>query len=75
MNRHRSVEPCRFCPFRGEMTREEKIYMAYKTTLVSKRRENATTAEILAMIHTAKVFKISLFTMLDIAKRRGKTRQ
>lgn len=54
------------------MNRDQKIYMAYKVALAEKRRTNHTTAEILAMIHTAKVFKISLFTMLDIAKKRGK---
>ena len=54
------------------MTREQKIYMAYKVALAAHKRDNQPTAQILAMIHTAKAFKISVFTMLDIAKRRGK---
>jgi hypothetical protein len=43
--------------------------------VAARKREqpSSPTAEILAMIHTAKAFKISVFTMLDIAKRRGKT--
>lgn len=54
------------------MNREEKIYMAYKLALSIHKKDNQATAQILAMIHTAKAFKISVFTMLDIAKRRGK---
>jgi len=54
------------------MNREEKIYMAYKVALAAAKKDNEATASILAMIHTAKAFKISVFTMLDIAKRRGK---
>lgn len=57
------------------MTRDEKIYMAYKVALAARRREDQPTAEILAMIHTAKMFKISVFSMLDIAKRRGKLKK
>lgn len=59
----------------GALEREKKIYMAYKVAVAARKREqpSSPTAEILAMIHTAKAFKISVFTMLDIAKRRGKT--
>lgn len=53
------------------MNREDKIYMAYKVALAKHKKDNLHTASILAMIHTAKAFKISVFTMLDIAKRRG----
>lgn len=54
------------------MNREDKIYMAYKLALSIHKKDNQPTAQILAMIHTAKAFKISVFTMLDIAKSRGK---
>jgi len=54
------------------MTREEKIYMAYKVALAARKKQNEPTAHILAMIHTSKAFKISVFAMLDIAKARGK---
>lgn len=54
------------------MDREKKIYMAYRVALSRHKKDNQHTAHILAMIHTAKAFKISVFTMLDIAKRRGK---
>jgi len=54
------------------MSREEKIYMAYKLAVAARKRNGEPTAEILAMIYTAKAFKISVFTMLDIAKKRGR---
>jgi hypothetical protein len=53
------------------MNREDKIYMAYKVALAKHKKNDIHTAPILAMIHTSKAFKISVFTMLDIAKRRA----
>jgi hypothetical protein len=57
---------------RSTMQREDKIYMAYKVRLTALRRAKNPTAVILAQIYTAKAFHISLFTMIDIVKRRGR---
>lgn len=51
------------------MQREDKIYMAYKVVLASKRKSGNPAADILALIHTANSFKITLLTMMDIVKR------